>query len=56
MTNPNDVRLSVRGDEHAALWLAEIRSTNPDWPGADVRTAAAAILRASMPATLDGAA
>ena len=45
-----------RGAQSAADLVAEIRKTHPDWPGDDVRAAAAAILQASMPATLDGAA
>ena len=40
-------------DPVAVAAVVAIRATNPDWPGAEVRTAVAAILRASMPASDD---
>jgi hypothetical protein len=43
-------------DPVAVAAVVAIRATNPDWPGAEVRTAVAAILRASMPASDDVAA
>jgi hypothetical protein len=52
--HPNEWREQSR--QIAADAVAAIRTTHPDWPGDDVRAAVTAILRASAPATLDGAA